>query len=235
MKFNYNDQTIEFTVIYRKRKTIEINISPPDIITVISPMYIDEEKLLNAVKSKAKWIVKKLSELKEITHLKIDKEYVNGELFLFLGRDYPLYITIDEKIKRTEITLYQERIHLTSSTNEKDQLRDTMQKWYKEKALEKITERINHYQEYIEVRPNLVRIKDQKKRWGSCSSKRNLNFNLRCIMAPLEVLDYIIVHEMCHLVHFNHSKEFWILVKSIIPDYENHRQWLKINGIRMEL
>ncbi|HBQ86147.1 MAG TPA: M48 family peptidase, partial [Syntrophomonas sp.] len=85
-------------------------------------------------------------------------------------------------------------------------------------------------QPQIPIVPNRVVIKEQKTRWGSCSSKHNLNYNFKTVMAPLPVLDYIVVHEMCHLVHLNHSREFWNLVESIIPEYRQHKEWLKMNG-----
>ena len=96
------------------------------------------------------------------------------------------------------------------------------------KAIEKINERIRYYQAQFDVKPKKVIIKDQEKRWGSCTKDNQLLFNWKCIMAPSPVLDYIVVHEMCHMVHMNHSKEFWHLLKRVLPDYEH-------NGIKYDL
>jgi predicted metal-dependent hydrolase len=105
--------------------------------------------------------------------------------------------------------------------------------WMIDKAEELIKKRVAEYSELIGVNYNNIRIKDTKTRWGSCSSKSNLNFNYRIIMAPERVMDYIIVHELCHLKHMNHSKEFWNAVANYMPDYEKHKEWLKENGMKL--
>ena len=105
-------------------------------------------------------------------------------------------------------------------------------KAYKQKAKRQILQRIEYYSAYIPeaVKINRITIKEQKSRWGSCSSKGNLNFNWRLILAPEAVLDYVVVHEMCHLKYMNHSKAFWSEVERILPDYKDRRKWLKENG-----
>ncbi len=105
--------------------------------------------------------------------------------------------------------------------------------WMIDKAEELINKRTVEYSEIIGVKYNNIRIKNTKTRWGSCSSKGNLNFNFRIIMAPQAVMDYIIVHELCHLKHLNHSKKFWSAVALYMPDYENHKEWLKVNGMKL--
>ena len=87
--------------------------------------------------------------------------------------------------------------------------------------------RVEFYRKQIGKPVNSIRIKDVRSRWGSCSSKANLNFNWRLVLAPMEVLDYVVVHEMCHLKEMNHSKAFWDLVGEILPDYQKQREWLK--------
>lgn len=97
-------------------------------------------------------------------------------------------------------------------------------------ALKKIPERVNDYAKQMGEMYSGIRIKDQKTLWGSCSTRRNLNFNWRLVMAPEKVLDYVIVHELCHLKHMDHSPAFWHWVESVMPDYRKHRKWLKENG-----
>ena len=87
----------------------------------------------------------------------------------------------------------------------------------------------------MSVTYNQFRIKEQKTRWGSCSKRNNLNFNWKIIMAPEKVIDYVIIHELCHLVHFNHSKEFWNLLAFYMPDYKEQAEWLKNNGISLHI
>ena len=102
--------------------------------------------------------------------------------------------------------------------------------WMVDKAQEIIKNRTAEYGVALGVNYNNIRIKDTKTRWGSCSSKGNLNFNYRIIMAPQAVMDYIIVHELCHLKHMNHGKEFWEAVAQYMPDYKKYKEWLKVNG-----
>ncbi|WP_352418880.1 SprT family zinc-dependent metalloprotease [Proteiniborus sp.] len=235
MKFKYEAQIIEFTVEYRKRKTLEIRIEPPDNISVIAPKRASEKDILRMVETKANWIVKKLSELKEIEKLKKNKEYVNGESFMYLGRYYSLEIIIDETVSKPITKLYQGKFYITTNTRDQDNLKESMKKWYYDKSLEKILERVEHFQSYFSVKPNSIKVKEQKKRWGSCTSRRDILINWRISMAPADVLDYLVVHEMCHMVQMNHSSDFWKLVERIMPDYKRRRDWLRKYGIMLNL
>lgn len=235
MNIQYGTQTIEFTVEYRNRRTFEIGIKPPNIITVKSPKNVTEEQIKNVVLSKAKWITKKLNYFKEIEYRKYTKEYVNGESFIYLGRNYSLQIVDDNTLRKPITKLYKGKFYVYSNTREKDKIKASMEEWYRNKTLEKVINSINYYQQYFNVNPNSIKVKEQKKRWASCNSKRDLMFNWRCSMAPAWVLDYIVVHEMCHMVHMNHSKDFWNLVEKIIPDYKKRKEWLKKYGFRMDL
>lgn len=235
MKFTYGSQTIEFSIEYRKRKTIEIGVEPPDIVTVVAPEGISEEILLKHVKTKAKWIVQKLHEISEIQSKKFDREYVNGEAFMYLGRNYTLIIKEDVVLKKPVTKLFQGRFLITTPTRDQDKLKISMEEWYRKKTLEKVNERIEYYQRYFNVKPTDIRVKEQRKRWASCTIKKELLFNWRCAMAPSWVLDYIVVHEMCHMIYMDHSKEFWTLLGRVLPDYERRKEWLKNYGIRMDL
>lgn len=235
MKFEYGTQTIEFDVKYSKRKTIEIGVEPPEIITVISPEGTADDVILKHVKSKAKWIVQKLFEMNEIEYRRLEKEYVNGESFMYLGRNYSLQIVDDLSVKQPVTKLYQGKFYINTPTKDQSKLKKSMEQWYRQKTLEKVLERIDYYLKFFDQSPTSVKIKEQKKRWASCTVNRELYFNWRCTMAPAWVLDYIVVHELCHMVHMDHSKGFWSLVERIMPDYEKRREWLKNYGIKMDL
>lgn len=235
MKVEYGTKTIEFEVEYRNRKSLEISIQPPDNIRVRAPKWSSEEEILKIVKSKGKWITQKLFEFKDVEYRKRKKEYVNGESFMYLGRNYSLEIIKNEDVKRPQVKLYRGKFYIETNTMDQDKLKQAMEQWYREKTLEKILEKADYYKSYFNKDPNSIKVKEQKKRWGSCNSRGNLMFNWRCSMAPSNVLDYIVVHEMCHMIHLNHSKNFWKLVEKIMPDYKNRKEWLKINGIKMHL
>lgn len=97
-------------------------------------------------------------------------------------------------------------------------------------ALEVIPVKVKHYASLMKVQYGRITIRNQKTRWGSCSSKRNLNFNCLLMLAPDDVVDYVVVHELCHLIEMNHSKAFWSQVEQVMPDYKKHKQWLKDHG-----
>ena len=105
-----------------------------------------------------------------------------------------------------------------------------LEKRYLDAARDYIPKRVAYYQAFTGGSYQKITIRDQKTRWGSCSSNGTLSFSFRLMMAPPLVLDYVVVHELCHLTHMNHSKEFWNMVESILPDYKEHRKWLKENG-----
>ena len=235
LSYDYGTQRIEFSVEFRKRKTLGIEVEAPEIITVFAPIGTTEEKILETVMAKSKWIVQKLFEIREIEYRRRQRQYVNGESFIYMGRNYSLQIILDETLRVSEAKLLHGKFHVYTNKNNEEAIRTALENWYKDKAKEKILERIEYYQPYFDVEPSRVRIKDQQKRWGSCTSRKELFFNWRCIMAPSPVLDYLVVHEMCHLIYRNHSKEFWQLLKRVLPDYEQLKAWLKNNGVKYEL
>lgn len=235
LSYDYGTERIEFEVVFRKRKTLSIEIEAPRKITVISPEGKSENEILEAVKTKSKWIVQKFFEIREMQYTKRDKQYVNGESFIYMGRNYSLQIILDEKVYFPKAKLFRGKFYVTSYTKDQDIIKQTLENWYRDKAKEKINERIEYYQSQFDVKAKKVVIKDQEKRWGSCTKDNQLLFNWKCIMAPSPVLDYIVVHEMCHMVHMNHSKDFWHLLKRVLPDYEQRKNWLRDNGIKYDL
>lgn len=235
LSYDYGQQRIEFNVIYRRRKTLAIQVKAPSCVTVIAPAGMRKEAILQAVQGKSKWIVKKLLEIAEMQRRKGTREYVNGESFLYLGRNYSLQIEHDELAHVPEVKLLRGKLVVRILTRDEESIKKALQRWYQGKAVEKIWERVNYFQDQFDVKPAKVIVKEQQKRWGSCSAKGNLLFNWKTIMAPSSVVDYIVVHEMCHLVHLNHSKQFWQLVKTILPDYEVRRKALRDNGMMYDL
>lgn len=226
---------IDFDIQYRKRKTLSIQIDPTGKVLVIAPKGLPQEVIMEMVSSKSKWIWKKLLELKEIGYKPKSKSFVDGEIFMYLGEEYRLKIEIDDNVKKPEVVVLQKKIYIKAPKYDKELISKTMEKWYREMCFSNIIERVEYYKESIGVNPTKITVKEQKKRWGSCTSKGHILFNWRCIMAPIEIIDYLVVHEMCHLVHMNHSKAFWGLVESILPDYKERRAWLKKYGIILDM
>lgn len=110
-----------------------------------------------------------------------------------------------------------------------------LEKRYRKAARETLTARVAYYHTITGGNYTSITIRDQKTRWGSCSSRGTLSFNYRLIFAPLKILDYVVVHELCHLTHMNHSKDFWSMVEQIMPDYKECRLWLREHGQELTL
>jgi len=231
----YGNKKIDFEVIYRDRKTLEIRVEPPDSIQVISPQGLKDEVIKEKVKSKGKWIIKKLIDFKDTGYIPLEREFVNGESFMYLGRNYLLKINIDNDLKRPKVELLDGKLQIYSPTKDQGILKKALEKWYRKETERIITKRVEFYRHKFNIEPRQVKIKQQKRRWGSCTPKGDLLFNWRTVMAPSPVIDYIIVHELSHLVHKNHSSKFWKKVESILPDYKDRKKWLKDYGIRMDL
>jgi len=154
---------------------------------------------------------------------------------MFLGRNYSLQIELDLTIQETKVKLFRGKFIVTAPGKNEENIRKAMEVWYRERARKMIELKVKYYQKFFNIVPTNIKVKEQKKRWASCTSKNELLFNWRCIMAKANALDYIIVHEMCHMYYKNHSKEFWELVATVIPHYEIRKEWLKNYGVRMDL
>jgi predicted metal-dependent hydrolase len=235
LSFKYGTKHIDFEVIYRKRKTMSIQIEPGGEVKVIAPVFLKEQQVLDTVRTKAKWIVEKQYEISSINENKIKRDAVNGECYLYLGQEYILSLDINDNYKNIEAKLVEKNIIVNTYTRDTNTIKLTLEKFYREKTLEKVKERVNYYQEYFEVEPRNIKVKEQKKRWGSCTYKNDLLFNWRISMAPANVLDYIVVHEMSHMIHKNHSKSFWGKVESVLPDYKERHNWLKMNAVKLDI
>jgi predicted metal-dependent hydrolase len=116
-----------------------------------------------------------------------------------------------------------------------DRQRTLLEKRYRKSAADYFTLRVQHYESIMGVQHKKIVIRDQKTRWGSCSTTGTLSFNWRLMLAPSEVIDYVVVHELCHFRHMDHSKDFWACVESVMPDYRTHKQWLRDHGRELQL
>lgn len=235
LKFEYGTREICFNLIYRNRKTMSIEVEPNGEINVISPLGIDEDIVIEKVRSKASWIIGKLYEVSYIKDEKINREAVSGESFMYLGRNYSLDVVLDESIKDISVKLFRGKFLVRTNTLEEESIKKALEIWYRKKTLEKVLERVKYYQVYFKDKVESVKVKEQKKRWASCTVKNELLFNWRCVMAPSNVFDYIVVHEMCHMEHKDHSQVFWDRVASVLNDYDTRRQWLRNNGVKLDL
>lgn len=232
------NQELHFEVVYRKRKTLEIQVIPPGKVRVVAPRGTTKRFLEDCLIKRAGWIRLKLDEVQAREDLIPKREYTSGEVFLYLGQELNLEIVSNPALEKAMVRVEDEagslgRIIVETPVAEKTIIKEALEQWYKEKALEIFSERINSYSKKIGKKPERIKLSNAKKRWGSCTSKGTTLLNWRIVMAPMQVVDYLVVHELSHLIHLNHSTAFWQLVAKIIPDYQEEKDWLKKNGYKI--
>jgi hypothetical protein len=209
-------------IIRSRRRTIALVITPDGQLIVRAPVRATAAMIKEVIREKQSWIRKKIAGIKQRPQA-IDHTYEEGEIFFFLGRAYPLQIVDSGKaaIERTD--------RLCISRTVIPDIRNLLKRWYMEEAHKEIHSRCMWFSMTTGYTPKSIRITDACRRWGSCTHKGGLNFSWRLIQAPLEIVDYVIVHELVHLRQPDHSKKFWAGVREIMPDYERRREWLREN------
>lgn len=206
--FMHKNREIKFNIIYRKRKTMSLEIKRDGIINVIAPNGLDKTFIVDKVKNKSDWIIKKLDEIEVLNNNRYIRSYESGDIFLYLGKEYMLEVLVDKITIGTSVSLENNKLIVRSNSNNKDVIQRALKNWYTDETLGIVKERINYYKLFFEDTVTSIKIKDQKSRWASCTYKNEILFNLRCSMMPIQIIDYIVVHEMCHMEHRNHSKDF---------------------------
>ena len=210
-------------IIRSKRRTIAIIVHRDGKVVVRAPLKTPDRLIRAFIESKSGWIDEKKALLAKHVDLPV-KKFTGGEKFLLLGREYPLRLVESQKTALT----FRDDFFLSKKALPGAQA--VFEKWYRAKAREILTERVTFYAQKFGLRYEKIRISSARTRWGSCSNRGTLSFTWRLIMAPLEVVDYVVLRELAHLKVKNHSPVFWAEVAKMLPDYKRRRAWLKKNG-----
>ena len=227
------DNCLNFQLVRskRRRKTISLHIKEDGRVVIYVPYHTPKGEIEGFIKEKESWVIKKISE-KGRSIKETEKAFISGEKFLYLGESYPLeigdthYRGLPLKLSFGKFILDKDRL---------EEARDLFIHWYKREAKEKIEGRLHYFSNRLQLFPKGLKITSAKYRWGSCSRDSRLSFSWKIIMAPLSVIDYVLIHELVHIKEKNHSKRFWTYLETILPDYRKHRFWLKENGYRLWL
>lgn len=211
-------------IIRSKRKTLSLTIDENAELVIRAPLRLSIKKIQDFINEKESWINRKQAiiqnQIKDVTS--------NQNKLLYLGSFFP--ININQSATKDLMFTGEEFI---ANSIEPNPLSLSIKKWYKKKFREIAIPRVTYFAEQHNLMVNQIRIKNQKTMWGSCSSKNNINLNYLLLMAPMKVIDYVIIHELVHTIHRNHSLDFWSSVESIMPDYKEHKLWLKANGYKL--
>lgn len=209
-------------IIRSKRRTIALIVTDDASLIVRAPLNTPLGYIQNFVFEKSSWINKKKKEIIENGGPVKSKKFIEDEEFLYLGNPYKLKIC-DSKIIKLSDHLYLPEKYLNNAQAK-------MTAWYKQKAFQEISDRASRYSQISGWKYRSLSITSAQKRWGSCGHYDTINFTWRLIMAPLHVVDYVVVHELAHIKEKNHSARFWNKVESVLPDYKQRALWLKHNG-----
>ncbi|MGB8436352.1 MAG: SprT family zinc-dependent metalloprotease [Burkholderiales bacterium] len=203
-------------------------------VSMVVPRSLTKAKVEALVTQKTQWIREKLLLQREHRPLR-PKEYVSGECFTYLGKNYRLKVEPGPgksvKLKNGRLV-----VQVPFSVQKRERyVQDALTEWYRIHALEELRKKVDRFARVVRVAPASVGIKTFRGRWGSCSIKGDMEFNWKVIIAPNRIVDYVVVHELCHLHHHNHGPEFWKCVAQVLPGYQDCKEWLRVNGRRLDV
>jgi predicted metal-dependent hydrolase len=230
------DESLHIEVIHSsKRRTGQLSVEG-GFVKVVIPKNVTQEHLQKLLESKKNWIFDKIRVQSEYLIPKV-KEYVSGESFSYLGKNYRLHVN---KSGASAVKLKSGRLEVSLDANvlideEEKYIRQSLIDWYVDRATERLHEKTSRYAKILGVTPRTVEVSDFKSRWGSCSIKGDIAYNWRIIIAPHRIVDYVVVHELAHMVNHDHSADFWKTIEKVLPDYRERKEWLKWNGLGLKI
>jgi predicted metal-dependent hydrolase len=224
----------------RRRRTVSVVVDPVDGILVKAPEGLAVEEIEAVVGRKGAWIVQRLAGYRDAEGARPPREFVGGETHMLQGRQYRLRLA-DEPRRRRATARVEGRfivVELPAGDDQArraDAVRDALVDLYRAVASERLPERVAVFAEKVGVPTPPVLIRDQQKRWGSCTHSGELRFNWRIVMGPMSLVDYVAAHEVCHLRVADHSPAFWRTLGNVMPDHEERRERLRVEGPRFQL
>lgn len=221
---------IEYELRQTARKSVECKVNE-NAVVVYAPVQLPVREIDAFVLRQSEWIVQAMEKTKLAAsrrQAKTERDMQNGTLIPLEGKNYALRILPGA---RPDIQLAGDEIRVCGFGGDSARIKEALRQFLINYSMPRFSERVKHYSALIGKKPGRITIREQKTKWGSCSSLGNLNFNWKLIMAPPGALDYVVVHELCHMIEMNHSSAFWALVKQHMSEYEMWRDYLK-NGIR---
>lgn len=217
-------------ILRTRRRSIALHIDPDGSLTVRAPLSASEAEIRAVVEKHQAWIRQTQQRVQAQALLHPLKTYTDGDLFWFLGQQYPLKL-VEGSRKLLELRDGVFRLDRRALVEPQQ----TFREWYRRQAQELLPRQVAAYAARYGFSYRQVRITSARTRWGSCNSRGTISFPWRLVMAPPEVIDYVVVHELVHTLEHNHGSRFWARVAAIVPDYKAKRQWLEKNGPSMKV
>lgn len=222
----------------RRRRTMQLSLGPEGGLIVAAPMRTSHREVEAFVQQKARWVRRALREAREREEF-LRRDFITGESIPYLGQALQLCL-VDAGVGQRTVERHGARleVRLPAAVTEgrrRAVIIESLAAWYKADAQAVFPERVRHFAPRIGVEPKGLRVRDQKTRWGSCGKDGTLYLSWRLVMAPLPIVDYLVVHELCHLRRKGHGPAFWALVARVLPDYQERRAELRRDGWRYRL
>lgn len=229
------NEGFSYEIVRSRRSTADIIIERDGGVLVRAPEWAGDEQIAKIVESKHYWIYQGLAEWRDLNATRVLREYRNGEGFLYLGRAYRLLLVGDQdqslQLRNGRFTLRRGLIEQGELAAAKAAFRD----YYITRGIEHLRQRVDYYAPKVGVTAATVDVRELGNRWASCSPTGALAFHWKCMMAPQTIIDYIVVHELCHFHHRDHTETFWNEVDKVIPDYRERKEWLRKNGAGLDV
>jgi predicted metal-dependent hydrolase len=229
------DKDITYEVVRSQRSTADIVVERDGKIVVRAPAELADERIEDIVEAKRYWIYKTLAEWRDLNATRILREYRNGEGFLYLGCSYRLLLVVDQdepvELKDGRFCLRRDLVDRGDVAAAQAAFRD----YYVFRGQVRIAQRVKYYAPKVGVKPSEVVVRELGYRWASCSPSGVLAFHWKCMMAPPKIIDYIVVHELCHMHQDDHTDAFWNEVDKLMPDFQERKGWLRKNGAGLDI
>jgi hypothetical protein len=228
-------EDITFEIVRTRRRTADVVIERDGRVLVRAPKSVETKRIEDIVERKQVWIYKNLAEWRDLNATRVLREYRNGEGFLYLGRSYRLLLVANQaeplRLKNGRFCLRRDLVDRGGIPAAKAVFRD----YYITQGRERITKRVHYFAPKVGVAAGKIDVRELGHRWASCSPKGNLAFHWKCMMAPPTIIDYIVVHELCHFHHLDHTEAFWNEVDKVMSNYSERKDWLKKNGAALDV
>ena len=247
MQITYNNKNIQLHIIRSKRKTVCMSVNKDGSVTVKAPLrYPTDKEISDFALQKMDWILKQREIQEDREDMRLVRRFETDYSFPYLGEERLIEM---QKGKKNKFSYEEGKIVIQTpyldalvtdyeaKENEVviEKLQSDLKKWYKKQAAAYITKRVEYYKDIVGVTVNSVSIKSRKSQWGSCDSNGDITFSWRLVMARPEAIDYVVIHELCHRKHMDHSRDFWNQVQKYMPDFKRQKQWLEENSINLNI
>ena len=214
-----------YTLIRSRRRSVGLQVQQDATLIIRAPYFVSKRMIENVIREKWAWIEKTKEKMRAHSETTVEEDSSAGRRILYLGQTHHLEIRdqlcIPLQLEGNRFILSREYLSHTKTM---------LARWYRERALEFLPDRVRHFAQKADVSYRSIKINSARTRWGSCSERGTLNFSWRIMMVPPDVMEYVVVHEVAHRVHPNHSRAFWTFVGKLCPGYQASREWLRKHG-----